>query len=239
MSNIEFENRAVAFLDVLGFKSVVDAATSGGNKIKELKDLISLLETVVPNLDGTVDSNVPRDLIPKYIYISDSIILSAPLESDKMPNYRGLLVLVMRIIQINQILLRNGYLIRGGVSVGPVWHIDSNIVGTAYQEAYLLETKTLVPRVELSSNAKAHWIKTEDSINKMCLDYKDKFIVNVLHDYYISDMNSTKEDTFIEYLDIIQKKMNDIHSEHINYKLWWFKQYIENEASRNNFNIRT
>lgn len=229
MSNIEFENRAVAFIDVLGFKSIVKNASKNGNKLEELKDLIVLLETVVPNLDGTVDSNVPQDLIPKHIYISDCIILSTPLKSDKMPNYQGLSVLVMRVIQISHFLLSRGYLIRGGVSIGPTWHTDSNIIGTAYQEAYRLETETIVPRVELSPNAKKHWNTTEGSTNKMCLDYKDKFIVNVLHYYYISDINSTKEDTFKEYLGIIQKKMEDNHSECINYKLWWFKQYIESE----------
>ena len=127
MSNIEFENRAVAFIDVLGFKSIVKNASKNGNKLEELKDLIVLLETVVPNLDGTVDSNVPQDLIPKHIYISDCIILSTPLKSDKMPNYQGLSVLVMRVIQISHFLLSRGYLIRGGVSIGPAWHTDSNI----------------------------------------------------------------------------------------------------------------
>ena len=60
MQNIEFEDRAVAFIDVLGFKSIVDVAAQDGNKLNELKDLIDVLENAVPNLDGTVDPSVPR-----------------------------------------------------------------------------------------------------------------------------------------------------------------------------------
>jgi hypothetical protein len=240
VQNIEFENRAIAFIDVLGFKSVVAAAAQCDNKLKELEELIGVLESTVPSLDGTVDRSVPRDLIPKHIYISDSIILSAPLSSDKMPSYRGLSILVMRVIQLSHILLSKGYLLRGGISVGPVWHTDSNIVGTAYQEAYQIETKTLVPRVELSPNAQELWCSTEGSGNAMCLDYKSRFMVNVLHDYYIQDKSyGTAARAFENYSRVIQRNLEANHSECVRYKWWWFKEYLESEKERNAFIIHT
>lgn len=149
MQKIQFEDRAVAFIDVLGFKKVVDAADQERSKHTELEALVDLLESVVPKLDETVDRAVPNDLLPRHIYISDSIILSAPLTSSEISSYRGLSILVMRVIQISHMLLSKGYLLRGGISVGPVWHTTQNIVGPAYQEAYRIETETLVPRVEL------------------------------------------------------------------------------------------
>jgi hypothetical protein len=115
MPNIEFENRAVAFIDVLGFKSIVCDATQDEHRLNELKDLIDVLESAVPNLNGQVNSSVSKNLIPMHIYISDSIILSAPLESDEN---HGLSTLVMRVIQISHILFSKGYLIRGGISIG-------------------------------------------------------------------------------------------------------------------------
>jgi hypothetical protein len=238
MQNIKFENRAVAFIDVLGFKSVVDVAVKDDEKLCELKELIGVLQRAVPNLDGTVDPCVPRDLIPKHIYISDSIVLSAPLESDKQPSYRGLSTLVMRVIQISHILLSKGYLIRGGISVGQVWHTDSNIVGTAYQEAYQIETRTHVPRVELSQGAKELWNRTEGSANTMCLDYKSHFMVNVLHDYYIQDTShGAAERAFEKYSRVIKESLEEDHPESIEYKWWWFKQYLESEVARNEFII--
>ena len=240
MQNIEFENRAVAFIDVLGFKSVVDVAAQDGNKLCELKELIDVLESTVPNLDGTVDPSVPLDLIPKHIYISDCIILSAPLKSNKMASYRSLSILVMRVIQISHILLSKGYLIRGGISVGHVWHTDSNIVGTAYQEAYQIETRTHVPRVELSQGAKELWNQTEGTGNSMCLDYKSHFMVNVLHDYYIENTShGAVERAFEKYSRVIKENLEADPPESVEYKWWWFKQYLESEVDRNAFIIRT
>jgi len=238
MQKIKFENRAVAFIDVLGFKQVVDAAGKGGQKHTELESLIDVLESAIPKLDGTVDHTMPKDLIPKHIYISDSIILSAPLSSCQMPSYRGLSILVMRVIQISHILLSKGYLLRGGICVGAVWHTDSNIVGPAYQEAYQIETKTLVPRIELSPKAKEHWVSTEGSSNTMCLEYMNHFIVNVLDDYYIQDkLHGAAERAFKKYSRIIETNLEANHPEAVRYKWWWFKEYLESEVKRNDYII--
>lgn len=87
-----------------------------------------------------------------------------------MKNYNGLSVLVMRVIQLTHILLSKGYLIRGGISVGDVWHTESNIVGAAYQEAYSIESQAIAPCVKLSSAAMDYWNKTEGSFNAMCIN---------------------------------------------------------------------
>lgn len=240
MINIKFENRAVAFIDVLGFKSVIDAAEQCESKLTELEQLIDLLESAIPKIDGVVNQSVPRELIPKHIYISDSIILSAPLTSNELPSYRGLSILVMRVIQLSHILLSKGYLLRGGISVGSVWHTNSNIIGTAYQKAYQIETETLVPRVELSPTAKELWARTEAAENAMCLEYKNHFMINVLHDYYIEDKShGAAERTFEGYSRVVENNLKSNHQESVKYKWWWFKEYLESEVKRNAFIIDT
>ena len=238
MQKIHFEDRAVAFIDVLGFKKVVNAAVQERSKHTELEALVDLLESVVPKLDETVDRAVPNYLLPRHIYISDSIILSAPLTSSEMSSYRGLSILVMRVIQISHMLLSKGYLLRGGISVGPVWHTTQNIVGPAYQEAYRIETETLVPRVELSPSAKMHWDSTEGGSNMMCLDYRNHFIVNVLHDYFIHDRShGATERAFENYAHIINSKLGANLPERVEYKWWWFKEFLESEVRRNSYII--
>ena len=146
----------------------------------------------------------------------------------------------MRVMQITQMLLNEGYLVRGGISVGKVWHTDSNIVGTAYQEAYQIETRTDVPRVELSQGAKELWNRTEVSATKMCLDYKSHFMVNVLNDYYIQDnSHGAAERVFEKYFRVIKENLEKDHPESVEYKWWWFKQYLESERTRNKFIIHT
>ncbi|ELA6794654.1 hypothetical protein QNE27_004235 [Vibrio alginolyticus] len=240
MTNINFEERAVAFIDVLGFKAIVDNAAVGSDNFELLRDLIGTLENALPNLNSKVNSDVPTELIPKHIYISDSIILSAPLSSEKMKGYCGLSILVMRVIQLTHLFLSKGYLIRGGISIGKVWHSDSNIVGPAYQEAYLLETKTGVPRIELSDSAKAHWDKINGKGNFMCLDYRNCFMVNGLHDYYIQDFtHGAAERKFGSYLETINQKLSTISNESARYKWWWYKEFLESEISRNDYIVHT
>jgi len=234
--NIKFEERAVAFIDVLGFGSVVDNAETEQESLSELKELIKLLSSAIPTLDGTVSKTIPAELIPKHIYISDCIILSAPLESGKMNEYNGLAILAMRVIQLTHMLLNKEYIIRGGISIGNVWHTKTNIVGVAYQEAYSIEQKVMVPCVQLSESAEKYWNATEGTDNKMCLDYKGKFIVNGLHDYYIQDKShGAIERTFEVYRQIVRKNINNAPSESARYKWWWFERFLESEVQRNAF----
>jgi hypothetical protein len=231
MQKITFEERAVAFIDVLGFKSVVDHATQDTKKLEELEKLIELLSTAIPSLDSVVDANISKKLIPRHIYISDSIILSAPLTTEKIPRYNGLSIIVMRVIQLTHMLLSNGYLIRGGISVGNVWHTESNIVGCAYQEAYSIERQVIVPCVKLSDAATNYWNKTEGTDSKMCLNYKNCFMVNGLHDFYIKDKSpGAAKPAFENYARIVKQNIEANHPESVRYKWWWFKEFLNSEA---------
>lgn len=238
MSKIEFEYRAVAFVDVLGFKSVVEDAND--SNIQFLEDLVGILGTAVPTLDEAINSSVHRELIPKHISISDNIILSAPLTSDKMSSYCGLSSLVMRVIQLTHIFLAKGYLIRGGVSIGNVWHTPTNIIGPAFQDAYLIETKTGVPRVELSKKAKEYWLQRNDSSNSMCLEYRESFMVNGLHEHNIQDgTHGSAEKAFTAYKQTVEQRIDVEVIDSVQYKWWWFGEFLKNEIKRNQFIIHT
>ncbi|MCP4056253.1 MAG: hypothetical protein GY738_02830, partial [Pseudoalteromonas sp.] len=92
---MEFEDRAVAFVDVLGFKALVNNAVNDKRILNQLRELVHLLSTAVPTLDKSVDSTIPKHLIPKHQYISDCIILSAPLNDATHTYYNGLETIVM------------------------------------------------------------------------------------------------------------------------------------------------
>lgn len=185
MAKIVFEDRAVAFLDILGFKSVVSQAAAGGSSLRILEELVTLLESAVPTLNKQVDPTVHPSLIPEFIYISDCIILSAPITSVQMPAYNGLNAVVMRAIQLSHAILDKGYILSGGISVGKVWHTTSNIVGPAYVEAYKLQESLAPPCIQLSVAAAKMWSGTPNSASEMCISLRNKEVVNITHDYYI------------------------------------------------------
>jgi hypothetical protein len=227
---IQFEDKAVAFIDVLGFKPLVNRAAYSAADLQQLDQLVQLLGMVVPYLDGSVEKSVPQHLIPRHLYISDCIILSVPLHVsfDEHKNYSGLEILVMRVIQVTQLLLDFGYLVRGAIEVGKVWHVDTNIVGPAYQEAFRLESSAKMPRVILSAAATQLWRSSGESAgSRMCIDYEGQYIVNGLHSYYIpARFGGDISAAFNRYAAVVTHNLNtgldpDWHS-----KWEWMLQYL-------------
>lgn len=225
---MEFEDRAVAFIDVLGFKDLVGRAADSKAHLEQLCGLIDLLISAVPSLDSTVVSSVPEHQIPRHIYISDCIILSAPLADPNRKSYDGLAIVIMRVVQLSHYLLQAGYLIRGGISVGKVWHTTSNIVGPAYQEAYTLEHNGQEPIVVLSASAAKHW----KGGSRMCLQLNGKVFVNGLFDYYIP--NNTQpgiiEQTYASYAALADRMVKDDLPDSAKKKWSWFREFLRTEA---------
>jgi hypothetical protein len=144
-----FEERAVAFLDILGFKNLITNAERQRSGLDRLNALKTVIEGHVRFDNANVHQDVPVEMHPKYLFVSDTIILSAPLKHGK---YDGLDVIVVKTIQIAQKVLELGHLIRGGISVGPVWHEDRNIFGSGYIDAFLTEQRANHPCVMLLKN---------------------------------------------------------------------------------------
>lgn len=207
---IEYEERAVAFIDILGFKNIVNRSAEDEEMMKVLNELVELLQTSIPSLNSNVDANFPKDLIPQHIYISDCIILSAPLRSEEIPKYCGLAAIVMRAIQVSQKLLDHGFLVSGGITIGKVWHSSRNIVGPAYQEAYLLESRNSLPCIVLSSCAESYWRNSWLNSSTMCIQRKNKTFVNLFNEYYYenNDQHGEIERKQERYNQLISSQLN-------------------------------
>lgn len=249
---ITFQERAVAFVDVLGFKSMATEATSNYLAKNKLENLVNLLSSSIPSFNTTVSSGIPRRLVPKHNYVSDSIILSAPISDNQLKFYSGLEVVVMRVIQLTHHLLNDGYLVRGGITTGKVWHTRSNIIGPAYQEAFALEHQGCAPCVVLSPSAEAMWnsiMQQQDAMlsgvtNRMCIKKtvinkghfqfrkKEKLIVNGLHDYYIPNAAAPGaiEQRYKHYRQIVDRNLRAPHANEVKKKWQWFGNYLSEET---------
>lgn len=96
----------------------------------------------------------PKDVGLEIIHVSDSFILSAPINTKKYPSYSGLVAVSIKSIQLAHQLLKMGFLLRGGIAVGSVYRSTNDIFGTGYQNAYDMESKLAkVPRVLLHPSA--------------------------------------------------------------------------------------
>lgn len=225
MLNIQFEDRAVAFIDVLGFKTIVNKASENESDLQKLNSLITLLDSAVPDLNEAM-VNVPPIYRPQYIYVSDSIILSAPLSIENKKYFCGLGVIVMRCIQLMHHLLNDGYLIRGGIEIGKVWHTETNIIGPAYQEAYKIETCAKNPQIILGIKASELWRKKNNKLNQMCIDRNGVLIVNGLCDLYTPEPDSVEE-RYKTYRQIIESSLKQGLEPRALEKWEWYKEHFE------------
>jgi hypothetical protein len=176
MKTLRFSHRAVAFLDILGFKDLVREAHVKRPALERLSRLMHKIQSNAP-LNRGVNPGVPLPLHPKATEISDSIVLSTPLRHRQDPNYWGLPIMVMRCSQIASILLEEGYLLTGAINIGPIRHTQRNIIGEAYQDAYSKQSTLSSPAIVLCRAAAAQWEASDYRVglSSLCLRRSVKF----------------------------------------------------------------
>ncbi|MEY3422823.1 MAG: hypothetical protein RIR48_3152 [Bacteroidota bacterium] len=126
-----FQDKYVAFIDVMGFTNLVNKGS-----IEHLESYFLKITEILDNM-----SYVKSEI--QSLLISDSIILIAP---DNPYSFKLLLTAIRRI---QSALLLKKILIRGAVSFGQIYYepYKSIIVGKGYIKAYLLEGEAIYPRI--------------------------------------------------------------------------------------------
>lgn len=130
MVELEYSKKFVAFIDVLGFSSLVYSQTNNAIKIY---------------FDYVIDEFTKELKLYQFEFylISDSIVIST--ETSKK-NFEAL---IRTITKLQMKLITRGILVRGGISIGDLYiNRDSNIiVGSGLINAYNLESKAQYPRI--------------------------------------------------------------------------------------------
>lgn len=148
MSNCQYEDRYVAFIDILGFKNLIERSDGVSPEVA-IEELVRALE--VPHevdLKGIIlgrigDISASRHSLTAF---SDCVAVST------IATEQGLMNLLFHVRAILFRLLRLGFLARGGIALGSVYHQDGKILGPAMLEAYRLEHRVAIyPRVVLGS----------------------------------------------------------------------------------------
>ena len=141
---VAFSEKFIAFVDILGFKKLVSDAEQGtGLPLAELLQLLEHLGTgkergrfdqygpttcpCAPRLDKNLDFRVTQ--------ISDCVIVSAEISPAAVIN------LVAHCWGAVIELLARGIMCRGYIKRGRVFHSDTQVIGSGYQDAYLAESK--------------------------------------------------------------------------------------------------
>ena len=208
-----FETRAVAFLDILGFKDLIKKVEANEQEAcRQFNAFITVVNAFVSFDNKSLSTLMPKNVQPKYIFVSDSIILSAPLQEN---GYDGLVAVTLKAIQLTHKLLEFGLSIRGGIAVGNVLHELANIFGSAFSEAIDLEKKANYPRILLSDNAASHLDRANQFTTPLkelplWINDEQQRIVNTFNPYYINgtEQHGRIESAFNQYRIYISENLN-------------------------------
>jgi hypothetical protein len=170
-----YENRIVAFIDILGFGALVEESAENDDVAKSI---LSALTSMLPeNLQKIGEATLNYDLIPadeiaeadaalaklnenaKDLYqinisfFSDCVVFSAL--TDNVMSKQMLLDIVGKFSMI--LWSQNKLLLRGGITVGKLYHVNGGpVFGPAMNRAYYLESKLAKsPRILIDSECVA------------------------------------------------------------------------------------
>lgn len=140
-----YEDRILAFVDILGFKSMVQQSACNPQEQQRILNAMEIIHSY-KEFNDTGFGNGLRQYGVQVTTFSDSAILSYPMSFDG-----GLFHVLLDLIHLQIDLSNLGIFIRGGVSIGQAYHNEYNAFGPAMNDAYELESKKAIfPRIILT-----------------------------------------------------------------------------------------
>lgn len=184
-----FETRVCTFLDILGFKEIVNKADVDTPFALRIRDCLKIiqstnlllddpeLESVVRfvleknasrKIDGEIPGKTSKQL--KSISFSDSLIISSE------PNYEGWLNHVLALVLLTHELLSLGFLLRGGTVIGNIMIDEGIVFGKGLVDAYHLESQVSnYPRIVISDLAFENLVSNEANPGMLAKFYSSDF----------------------------------------------------------------
>lgn len=137
---MQYEDRVTVFLDILGFKSMLNETYDFKKKednIEVIDNLVDVYNIISSFWNGGDNSLNEDHITSKFVStFSDSIVISFRTDNDSA---------IFRTLSEVKILIMNliykGVIVRGAVSYGKLLHNEKMLFGPALVEAYILESK--------------------------------------------------------------------------------------------------
>lgn len=191
-----YENRILAFVDILGFKNMVQVSASNFQEQIRLMKAMDIIHSYKTLNDEGLDGGL-RKYGVQVTTFSDSAILSYPISFDG-----GLFHVLLDLIHLQIDLACLGIFIRGGISIGPAHHDEFNAFGPAMVDAYELESKIAkYPRIILSGQTISAGIAaSKRHQNPFDISLLNSLIKQDADDFYFLDyLSQYQELDFPEY----------------------------------------
>lgn len=238
----QYEERYIAFIDILGFQALVEKAEVDGDLLEELT---SILEDVrmYKKLEEYMDvsgANDPQHFFQnmfKMTTFSDSILISTK------NNLIGLGLIATFCAIICNRLLHQGIFTRGAISKGKLIHTNTIVLGAGLIKTYNLEKNAAVyPRILIDENI----VQEMDILAKqggspdLCRqDFDGLWHLHILHPM-ILDLNSHTSKSDYEALNHdymalgrqkIESNLRSADNLAVKAKIGWLARYFNDYAA--------
>ncbi len=173
---MEIKTYFVAFIDILGFKGIVEKEKLSGYSGEHLEKLLEChLEC----------EKIFRNYGLDIIQFSDSIVISKLYEKDSFHEF------ISSVSTYQKFLMRQGFLCRGGVAVNKHYSLSSFVFSPALIDAYRVESeKAIYPRVVVSEDVMDLVFPEKKYPPTLCKEYDGLFFINFLHGENISTIEN-------------------------------------------------
>ena len=190
-SSVQFHEKFIAFVDILGFKAMVEAVEE--KKALELSALLeycSVLSQSAHVQDIAEYGPVicphskcnSRDLDYEVTQVSDCAVVSTEVSP------AGLINLLQHVSACSRKLLASGVMLRGYVSRGNIYHKGNQIVGTGYQELLAKEREVKAFRSSQDKSA-TPFVEIDPAVVKYVGEETDSCVKEVFAEICTVDMN--------------------------------------------------
>ena len=190
---MEFKDKFIAFVDILGFSKLVKAAEVGtGMSLDELLKMLEVLgkaeDCMRIKKQGAIvcpeSPYIQRDLDFRLTQISDSVVVSCEISP------AGVINLLNHCWGAVMQLLTKGIMCRGYITQGSVYHSDKQIIGTGYQEAYRREPSVTAFKRE-ADERRTPFVEVDQVICDFIIEHGDMCVKNRFSRYVKTDGNVT------------------------------------------------
>jgi hypothetical protein len=124
-----YETKAVAFYDVLGWRSKIEAAGDNVERITLLKNIIRVFSALA---DAYKEKNPFAVRLSSF---SDNVVITTE------ASLHSIFTLILRLGFVQLYAAQLGFWTRGGVTIGKIVHDEHVVFGPALNRAYYLESK--------------------------------------------------------------------------------------------------
>lgn len=232
---MSYDNRFIAFLDILGFKNWIEKTVDDEDVFNTIKSGIDYISRERDELYHGRYSDI-RINDKEISVFSDSIVISYAMDRGSL--FYVLMDLVFICVNLNS----KGIFVRGGVTYGKLYHKNHECFGPAMVKAYELEQNyAKYPRIVIEPEVVRKGIENPGPANtpQQEAEYLKKLLCKNNNEdlYYLDYLSQYDEfDDEEQYIDLILKVKKFI-VDNLNYnkdndpileKYIWFAEYYNN-----------